>query len=182
MAWNQTGNIRGPQGPQGVQGPKGDTGSQGPTGQTGPQGIQGPIGPNGPQGNPGADGTSVRIKGSVANQSALPTANNVAGDGWITEDTGRLWVYGSGVFTNVGTVRGPVGPQGPQGVKGDQGVQGVAGPEGPQGVKGATGNTGAPGVRGSKWWTGAGAPSTVTGSLPGDHYLDTVTGTVYALT
>ena len=32
MAWNSTGNIRGPQGVQGIQGPKGDTGPQGPAG------------------------------------------------------------------------------------------------------------------------------------------------------
>lgn len=44
------GNIKGPQGSQGIQGPKGDkgdTGPQGIRGEQGPQGIQGIQGPKG---------------------------------------------------------------------------------------------------------------------------------------
>lgn len=181
MAWNQTGNIRGPQGEQGIQGPPGVQGEQGPTGAKGDQGIQGPEGPQGPQGVAGEDGRSVTIKGSVATASALPTTGQTVGDGWITQDTGHLHVWGGSSYTDVGNVRGPQGPQGSQGIQGIQGPEGPEGPQGPQGLKGDTGNTGAPGVRGSKWFTGAGAPSTVTGSLAGDMYLDTTTGTVYEL-
>lgn len=181
MAWNQTGNIRGPAGAQGIQGVAGPTGPSGPTGATGPAGIQGPIGPAGPQGATGQDGKSVTIKGTVANAAALPTANNVAGDGWIAEDTGRLWVYGSGSFTDVGAVRGPVGPAGPQGIQGVIGPQGPTGPAGSQGIQGITGTTGAQGPRGSKWFTGAGVPGSVAGSAVGDLYLDTATGNVYTL-
>src|SRR5215472_11303343 len=44
--------------------------------------------------------------------------------------------------------------------------------------QGATGPTG---TRGSLWYTGTGAPGTITGSLPGDMYLDTATGDIYQL-
>lgn len=47
MAWNRTGNIQGPAGPQGQTGP---AGPPGPTGSTGPQGPTGPTGPQGPPG------------------------------------------------------------------------------------------------------------------------------------
>lgn len=54
--------------------------------------------------------------------------------------------------------------------------------KGPQGDPGATGATGAAGARGAKWYSGAGAPGTIADSLPGDWYLDTVSGEVYNLT
>lgn len=41
--------------------------------------------------------------------------------------------------------------------------------------------TGPPGSPGTKWWHGTGAPGTITGSNPGDLYLDTNTGLVYQL-
>lgn len=56
MAWNSTGNIKGPAGPRGPEGPVGPagppgqdgaTGARGATGAPGPQGIQGPPGPQG---------------------------------------------------------------------------------------------------------------------------------------
>jgi hypothetical protein len=46
---------------------------------------------------------------------------------------------------------------------------------GPQGALGVTG------TRGATWWNGTGPPGTITGSLPGDYYLDTLTGDVYVL-
>jgi hypothetical protein len=49
-------------------------------------------------------------------------------------------------------------------------VTGQPGPPGPQGP---------PGVRGSLWFSGAGAPPVTGNFLPGDQYLDTVTGNVY---
>ena len=53
------GNIKGPQGPQGIQGetgPQGLQGIQGETGPQGPQGIQGEKGDTGPQGPQGIQG------------------------------------------------------------------------------------------------------------------------------
>lgn len=40
---------------------------------------------------------------------------------------------------------------------------------------------GAASVRGATWYTGTGAPGTITGQLPNDFYLDTNTGQVYLL-
>jgi hypothetical protein len=42
--------------------------------------------------------------------------------------------------------------------------------------------TGPPGTRGSLWFTGAGPPPTpLNGALPGDYYLDSVSGNYYLL-
>jgi hypothetical protein len=58
---------------------------------------------------------------------------------------------------------------------------GPSGPAGPVGATGAPGPAGDPGVRGSRWYTGAGAPNA---SLPdvrvtGDMYLDETNGDVW---
>lgn len=55
------------------------------------------------------------------------------------------------------------------------------GPVGPAGPQGATGATGAQGVRGTAWFTGSGLPGTVSGSLPGDKYVNLDNGDVYTL-
>lgn len=49
----------------------------------------------------------------------------------------------------------------------------IRGPQGPAGQNGATG------TRGSQWTTGTGAPSSLSGTLAGDLYLDRSTSTVY---
>lgn len=56
MAWEQTGNLRGPAGPAGNDGPAGPQGDAGPVGDTGPQGPQGDRGDTGPQGDRGPAG------------------------------------------------------------------------------------------------------------------------------
>jgi len=129
----------------------------------------------GPQGPPGADGAGIEIAGSVATYAALPTSLGPAdaGDGYLVEADGLLYIWDGTAFPSNGNgveFRGPEGPQGPQG------------PQGIQGETGATGSTGATGPRGSKWFTGSGAPGTVTGSAVGDFYLDVTDGTVYELT
>jgi hypothetical protein len=53
--------------------------------------------------------------------------------------------------------------------------------KGATGAQGAQGSPGAQGARGSAWFTGAGVPTTVANSAPGDLYLDTDTGDVYRL-
>ena len=61
-AWENVGQIQGPEGPRGPQGPKGDTGPKGdpgpigPEGPRGPQGDPGPRGPQGPKGDTGPKG------------------------------------------------------------------------------------------------------------------------------
>lgn len=186
MAWEQTGNIRGPKGETGPAGPRGADGIQGPPGERGPAGPQGARGPAGPQGERGEDGKSVSIAGQVATYADLPsnlTAQD-AGKGWLVEADGDLYVWSgsawpaNGSGTDFRGPAGPTGPQGPQGVQGVQGPKGATGATGPAGPKGATGDTG---PRGSKWFTGTGTPGTITGALAGDMYLDTSSGTVYTL-
>ena len=115
-----------------------------------PQGKQGPAGPAGP---PGKDGTSVNIVGSVPTSASLPTdlGPEDAGDGYIANDTGDLWVWSGTSWSNVGQIQGPPGPtgaQGPQGTQGPQGVPGTTGATGPPGTTGATGTQGPQGVQG----------------------------------
>ena len=58
---------------------------------------------------------------------------------------------------------------------------GPSGPAGPQGATGLPGPAGDPGLRGSRWYTGAGAPSGVIPDdrVAGDMYLDETTGDVW---
>lgn len=93
-------------------------------------------------------------------------------------------------------IQGIPGPPGPQGIQGDQGPTGVAATiavgttstlspissatvtnSGNQNA--ATFNFGIP--RGSMWWSGASDPVTIAGSLPGDYYLNTISGDVFIL-
>ena len=198
MAWTTVGSIRGPQGATGPKGDSGETGPQGPQGpqgETGPQGSQGPKGDTGDQGIQGPAGVGITIKGTVATYGDLPADLTAAdaGSAYEVSADGKLYVWGGTAFPADGQgsdFRGPQGLQGiqgPQGDKGDKGDTGTTGPaggagaQGPKGDPGATGEQGPQGARGSMWWTGAGAPSGITGSEPGDMYLDTQTGTVYQL-
>ena len=160
MAWAVSGNIRGPQGPKGDQGDKGE------------------------------DGAGVSIAGQVPTYADLPTGLGPAdaGDGYLVEADGRLYVWSGTAFPADGSGAEFRGPQGPVGEKGEQGVQGIQGQKGDQGEQGLQGvkgdrgdkgDTGATGTRGSKWYTGMGAPGTIAGALAGDIYLDTADGTVY---
>lgn len=130
------------------------------------RGPEGPEGPAGIQGPPGEAGAGVAIAGQVATYAALPTGLGLedSGDGYLVDADGLLYVWSGTAFPANGA-----------------GVE-FRGPEGPQGIQGATGATGSTGPRGSRWFTGAGTPSTVVGSLVGDMYLDTTDGTVYELT
>ncbi|MFN9960627.1 MAG: hypothetical protein ACK55I_46690, partial [bacterium] len=87
-------------------------------------------------GSEGADGTSVKILGTVATSANLPgypsSYNGDIGDGYITADTGNLWTWTGSSWENAGQVRGYTGSQGPAG-----GYTGSAGTEGYTGSKGA---------------------------------------------
>jgi hypothetical protein len=96
----------------------------------------------------------VTIKGSVANSSALPPSGNVAGDGYITNNDGHLWVWGGSSWSDVGVVRGPTGPTGATGLTGATGTAGAQGATGPTGASGAVGPTGPQGAAGAVGATG----------------------------
>ena len=70
---------------------------------TAPMGLRGPPGPPGADGEPGKDGTSVSIVGSVPTSASLPTGLGPedAGDGYIADDTGDLWVWSGTSWSNV---------------------------------------------------------------------------------
>ena len=193
MAWSTIGNIKGPKGDtgdQGIQGVKGDTGTAGGQGIQGPKGDPGIQGIQGVPGTAGADGKGISIAGSAATYAALPSNLGPAdaGKGYLVDADGKLYIWNGTAFPANGSgvafqgPKGDTGPQGATGSTGGQGIQGVKGDTGAAGTPGATGSTGATGPRGSKWYTGAGIPSGIGGSIPGDMYLDTITGIVYELT
>lgn len=186
MAWEQTGNIKGPKGDTGPEGPQGPEGAQGPIGPMGPEGPQGERGPAGPQGAAGEDGKGIEIAGQVATYSDLPTelTEEDAGKGWLLESDGKLYVWSGTAWPANGAgaeFRGPAGPQGPQGIQGVAGPPGQTGQQGERGPEGPRGPQGPAGVRGTKWFAGAGTPGTLEGALAGDMYVDTTTGTLYQL-
>lgn len=188
MAWTQHANLRGPKGDpgdpgeQGEQGPKGDPGDPGERGERGPKGDPGE---QGLKGDPGADGTSVTIRGTVPTVGDLPALGETdAGDGYITASDGHLHVWSGTAWTDVGLVRGPKGDKGDKGDRGtdgDKGDKGDTGAKGDQGDTGQKGDQGDTGPRGATWWDGDGTPGTIPGALPGDYYLDRVTGVAYKL-
>lgn len=119
--------LTGPAGPTGATGLTGATGATGPKGDTGdpggPAGPTGPAGPSGPTGPQGSPGQSVSIAGNVASSSNLTSvATPVLGTGYITADTGHLWIYQGpnpnnniSKWLDVGNITGPPGPTGPAG-------------------------------------------------------------------
>ena len=70
MARIPIGNIKGPQGPQGIQGETGPQGIQGIQGETGPQGLQGIQGEKGDTGPQGPQGIQGPLPPLIANYLA----------------------------------------------------------------------------------------------------------------
>ena len=159
-----------------------------PTEGTGPtwRGPQGSQGAKGDTGDAGADGAGIEIAGSVPTYAELPDDLDAgdAGSGYMVAADGKLYIWDGSAFPSSGDgveFRGPKGDKGDAGDQGIQGIQGIAGNDGADGADGSDGSdgaTGATGARGSKWFTGAGSPSGVSGSLPGDMYMDTTNGDV----
>lgn len=152
-AWDNVGQIVGPQGPTGPQGDIGPTGPQGadstvagPTGPQGDQGLQGEVGPTGPQGIQGIQGPTGP-QGIQGEQGPIgPTGfQGPQGDVGPTGPTGPQGIQGD---TGLTGAIGPTGPTGPQGLQGDAGPIGPTGPQGSQGIQGATGPTGPTGSTG----------------------------------
>ena len=104
---------------------KGPAGIQGPIGTTGIQGLKGEKGDTGPTGPNGKDGTGVAIQGSKTIAEILAITNAQDGDMWIATDTnpsavpagkeGDGYVHKNGLWSNAGSIQGPVGPAGPVG-------------------------------------------------------------------
>ena len=143
----------------GSQGEIGYTGSEGLIGFTGSQGAVGEIGEQGytgSQGEQGTPGTSVVIVGSVSDSGSLPAnyGGNI-GDGYITQNTGDLWVWDGSQWNNVGRIIGYTGSRGYTGSLGLQGEQGFTGSRGYTGSQGDIGYTGSEGYTGSQGYTGS---------------------------
>lgn len=96
---------------------------RGTAGATGAKGDKGDKGDVGPKGDPG-----VNIKGHAPTSADFPLTGNTAGDGWIADDTGYLWIWDGATWASVGGFQGPPGA--------DSTVPGPEGPEGPQGPPG----------------------------------------------
>jgi len=116
-------------------------------------GVQGATGPQGIQGTTGANGTSVHILGSVSTATALPgypsSYTGAIGDGYVTADTGHLWVWSGSTWVDAGNVTGPQGATGPQGTQGTQGTMGFVGSQGTTGTAGTSGSQGSQGISGA---------------------------------
>ena len=157
----------GPQGPAGVPGPAG------PAGAKGDAGAAGPSGPAGPKGDKGDVGTGLKIVGTVASQSALPTTGTT-GDAYLVG--GDLFVWTGTAWTNAGPV------QGPKGDKGDKGDTGATGPQGIQGVPG----TAAVSIHTQPYSVAANSGVTITGACTAGQKavnggFDSLAGTVFSL-
>lgn len=95
------------------------------------------------------DVSAVKTQGTVPTVADLP-ATGFPSEGWIVEETGDMWVWGSATndWVSAGPFRGPKGDPGEPGPKGDKGDQGDQGIQGLQGVEGLKGDRGDPGERG----------------------------------
>ena len=142
----------------GSQGDIGFTGSRGFTGSFGFTGsastASGYIGSTGFTGSRGEQGTAVNIQGSTSTYTLLPGYPNsytgANGNGYITSDTGNLWIWTSPSWTNVGKI---VGPQGEYGFSGSSGYTGSASTA--SGYIGSTGFTGSSGAYAALGYTGS---------------------------
>lgn len=149
----------GPQGPQGVPGPQGTPGVPGTPGTPGAPGATGATGPQGPPGTAGAAGATGPA-GAAGSRWYYGTGSPAGGlgvinDNYVNTVVGDTYLKtAASTWTYQFTMSGPIGPTGP------------TGPTGP---------------RGSAWFTGHGAPGTVSGSQPGDYYLNVDNGDVWAL-
>ena len=142
----------------------GSAGTNGSTGYTGSAGTNGDVGYTGSAGPAGANGTSVRIVGTMnggnpAYDLAVGFPTPVAGDGVIDEITGNLWVYSGTSWSSVGQIKGDIGYTGSAGTNGEVGYTGSAGANGNDGAPGMPGNDGSPGMPGNDGAPGAGVPT-----------------------
>ena len=110
----------------------------------------------------------IKVLGVYDTVDQLPTEGNEFGDAYGVRSTSPMDYY---VWTRANANVGE-----PNDYWLNVGALSIVGPQGAQGIQGQKGDTG---VRGSKWYSGSGAPTTSTAYLPYDHYLDTSNGNVY---
>lgn len=151
----------------------------------------------------GPAGSSIRVAAGAPSNSL-----GVDGDSYVNSSSGDLYLRTAGAYTVAGNIRGPQGPAGSQGTPGIAGPTGAStlfGTNAPSSGLGADGDSyiatatyhlytksagawtdagtlkGANGVNGvgNAFYTGAGAPGTIVGSIDGDIYIDTSTGNVH---
>jgi hypothetical protein len=191
--WQLTGNIKGPQGvqgltgPSGASGPVGATGAQGPIGLTGPAGAtgatgaQGPIGLTGPAGATGATGPqgiigltgpigATGVTGAQGPIGLTGPAGATGAQGPIgltgpAGATGATGAQGTIGLTGPAGATGAIGAQGPIGLTGPAGATGATGAQGPIGLIGPTGATGATGAQGPIGLTGPQGPTGAQGPI-----------------
>ncbi|WP_375791167.1 hypothetical protein ACE102_07395 [Bradyrhizobium sp. vgs-9] len=180
---------------------------QGPPGPQGPPGAPSTIaGPPGPQGTPGntvlyGSVDPVNSDGRNGDFYINTTTHFIFGP-----KAANIWPAGTSLIGPQGipgntVLYGTADPTGAVGVDGNFYINttthfmfgpkasgawpagtSLVGPQGPQGIQGIQGIQGATGQRGSLFYTGAGAPGTISGQLDGDNYLNSTNGDVYTLT
>jgi hypothetical protein len=59
----------------------------------------------------GSDGATINIRGSVDSSTSLPSSGNALWDGWVTDDTGHLWICTAlpNTWSDIGQFRGQDG-------------------------------------------------------------------------
>ena len=138
---------------------------RGPQGTAGATGATGTTGATGPAGATGTAGTTYRGAWTAV-------ATYAAGD--IATRHGGAFIAPAAITANNDPNSSGDGQTATNGWD-PYAVEGAPGPTG------ATGPAGTTGTRGSNWYTGTGAPGTITGSAVGDKHLDTASGDVYTL-
>lgn len=165
------------------------------TGAATGQNLRGPQGQQGEPGQDGEDGTGVNIKGAVSSSSELPGTGE-AGDAYITNDTGNLWVWDVGQSKYVDTGAQVKGPKGDTGAAGAAATVTVGTTQtGEAGTSAQVTNSGSESAavfnftipKGEKGDTGAAGPGVTVGngvpSEPGQAgalYIDADTGNMYS--
>ena len=156
------------------------------TGSATGQNLRGPQGQQGPAGQDGEDGTGVNIKGAVPSSSELPGTGE-AGDAYITNDTGNLWVWDVGQSRYVDTGAQVKGPKGDTGAAGAAATVTVGTTQtGEAGTSAQVTNSGDASnatlnfviPKGEKGDTGNGVPSDP--AQAGALYIDAETGNMYS--
>ena len=129
----------------GVSGISGYSGFSGISGYSG----SGVSGYSGFSGYSGQQGTSINVKGSVANPTLLPLVGNNLNDAYIVDSNGDLYIWTGTTWNNVGEIVGPTGQSGISGFSGYSGISGFSGFSGISGFSGFSGFSGISGFSGS---------------------------------
>ncbi len=152
-AWENVGNIVGPQGPQGIQGVKGDKGDQGIAGVKGDTGAKGDKGDTGNNGAAATIALGTVTTGDAGTDAAITNSGTTAAAIFnFTIPKGAKGDTGTAATISLGTVTtGAAGSAAaitnsgtnaaaifdftiPQGIKGDKGDKGDTGDTGPAGT------------------------------------------------